>query len=125
MICSMWLQPFVKTAHLILRVSSWTDILNLIRQEGVAFANLPWSRLHLQEEELQIAYLELLGLVLALLQVFELCSKVTKMAKRFCRKTITFKCDNSNVVSWFNKGRCPFYPWNRLLEMVFHLEQIL
>ena len=41
---------------------------------------------------------------------------------RFYRKTIILKCDNQNCVAWLNKGRIPFYPWNRLLEFLFIIE---
>ena len=125
MLASFFLPPFVQASHLIFYVTPWDDIFNMIKQEGVSFANLPWTRLDTSSPDLQIAFLELSALFLTFLEVFLLCIKSVKFAKRFARKQITIKCDNSNCVSWFNKGRVPFFPWNRLMEFIFYLEYLL
>ena len=35
---------------------------------------------------------------------------------------LKFYTDSQNVECWFRKGRCPAFPFNRILEAVFHLE---
>ena len=64
MVASYFLAPFLKTSHLIFKVTSYLEIKNLIIREGVQFINLPFSRLDLEKDELAIAYLELITCIL-------------------------------------------------------------
>ena len=124
---SLFVYPFAKASTAVCAVSDWKDILSLILREYNTLSSLPYSRFPSNHQEFQIAYLELAALFLTLLEILRLITNANakKLFKRFFRKTIIFKCDNSNVVTWMNKGRTRFHPWNRLFEFILILEIIL
>ena len=130
-LASIFLPPFSRMSEVVFRYSDWLDILPLI-QSVTEISGTDWwseakscSRLDLRKKDLGIAYLELTAAILTFIEVLLLAFKSQRTWKRLRRKNIILKCDNANVVSWFAKGRCRYYPWNKLLEFIFLIELIL
>ena len=76
----------------------------------------------MEKQELHICYLELIAKFLTIIEVYLLARRFPSFIKKISSKIVIVKSDSTNVVAWFTKGRCPTYPFNRVLEAIFHLE---
>ena len=79
--------------------TSYHVILAKLRERGFSAHNLPNARLSILEDDLQIAFLELLAFMLTILEVLRLAKKFISIAKLVKNKIWIFKCDNTNVCS--------------------------
>ena len=122
MLASIWIPPFVKSSCCIVAHTAWSVILAKLRSKNFDCENLPNARLHTLEDDLQIAFLELLAFMLTILEMVRLAKQFHRIAKLIFRKVLIFKCDNQNVCSWVSKGRCPFFPFSRCLKYLLAFE---
>ena len=114
----------MKTCCCIVAKTSYHVILAKLREQGFSAENLPNARLNILEDDLQIAFLELLAFMLTIFEILELIKQFAAIAKLVKNKIWIFKSDNSNVCSYVTKGRCPYFPFNRCLEYLLQFELI-
>ena len=105
-----------------IKATAWPEIKRAIVRSGYTGRGLNLNRLALKGDELHICYLELIAKFLTILEVYFLAKTRSKFSKEVCNKILVFYTDSQNVECWFRKGRCPAFPFNRVLEAIFHLE---
>jgi hypothetical protein len=105
-----------------IKATPWPIIKRAIIKAGYDGRGLNFNRLALKGDELHICYLELIAKFLTILEVFFLAKTYPRFRGEVCNRILLFYTDSQNVECWFRKGRCPAFPFNRILEAVFHIE---